>query len=56
MAFGLGVLGLSPNLFWTMSVSELMAAMRGRLGGAAQVPALSRAGLEEMMAAFPDRP
>jgi uncharacterized phage protein (TIGR02216 family) len=32
MAAGLGVLGLAPAAFWSMTPRELTAALRGRLG------------------------
>jgi len=54
MALGLGVLGLSPDVFWTMTLKELAAAIRGRIGPAPAMP-LSRSDLEAMMKRFPDR-
>lgn len=53
MAFGLGVLGLAPAMFWAMTPKELAAAVRGRVGpvGAGH-PA--RADLAQMMDRFPD--
>ena len=52
MGFGLGVLRLSSEAFWTLSPRELHAAARGLYGeGSASA---DRAALEAMMAAFPD--
>jgi len=44
-------LGLRPKEFWTLTPAEL-AFLLGEAGGAAP---LSRARLEELAAAFPDR-
>lgn len=32
MALGFGLLGLEPRAFWTLTLAELNAAVRGRLG------------------------
>jgi uncharacterized phage protein (TIGR02216 family) len=32
MSAGLGLLGLAPAVFWSMTLKELDAALRGRLG------------------------
>jgi uncharacterized phage protein (TIGR02216 family) len=53
MAFGLGVLGLAPDLFWQMTPAEFAAAVRGRHGVARSGPP-ARADLEALMRAFPD--
>lgn len=53
MAFGLGVLGLAPEVFWKMTPAELAAAVRGRQGVARSGPP-ARADLETMMQRFPD--
>jgi uncharacterized phage protein (TIGR02216 family) len=52
MAFGLGHLRLSPEVFWRMTPRELAAAM----GGPAQRNHLSfeRGALARLMRAFPD--
>ena len=57
MAFGLGVLRLSPDAFWAMSLREVMAAMDGAgIGaGASSVKAPDQADLARLMAQFPDR-
>lgn len=52
MRAGIGGLRLRPAEFWALTPAEL----RLMLGmGAALVPPLSRARLEELAAAFPDR-
>ncbi|WP_421952369.1 rcc01693 family protein [Pelagibacterium sp.] len=53
MAFGLGVLGLSPHAFWAMTPRELAAAHDGAAGrkGAG---APGRGDLEALMAQHPD--
>jgi uncharacterized phage protein (TIGR02216 family) len=50
---GLGVLGLSPDAFWRMTVKELEAALRGRFGPALGAPP-TRGDLAAMMQRFPD--
>lgn len=52
MAFGLGVLRLSPTDFWQMTTRELNAAYEGIYGRAAS--SLTRNSLEGLMAMFPD--
>lgn len=52
MAFGLGVLRLSPHAFWAMTPRELMAAHRGVVGRGGE--ALGRARLDDLMGQFPD--
>lgn len=52
MAFGLGVLRLSPAAFWSMTPRELAAAAEGVYGRRTGAP--SRAALESLMRAFPD--
>jgi hypothetical protein len=54
MAVAFGVLGLAPAVLWSMTVPELEAAIRGRLGPTARGEAPSRADLRAMMAQFPD--
>lgn len=53
MAFGLGVLRLSPRDFWAMTPRELARAAEGVYGRRAGAP--TRAALETLMRAFPDR-
>jgi len=52
MAFGFGVLRLSPAAFWAMSPRELKAAHNGLFGRAGEP--LARSQLEDLMRAFPD--
>ncbi|MEZ5900699.1 MAG: phage tail assembly chaperone [Hyphomicrobiaceae bacterium] len=54
MALGLGVLGLPPDTFWTMTPRELDAMLRGRFGDGASRQALSRHELANLMQQFPD--
>jgi len=51
MRAGIGGLRLLPREFWALTPAEL----RMMLGVGAAVPPLSRARLEELAAAFPDR-
>jgi uncharacterized phage protein (TIGR02216 family) len=53
MRFGLGVLRLSPNDFWAMSLPELHAAMLAH--STAQGDAPDRAALERLLRQFPDK-
>jgi uncharacterized phage protein (TIGR02216 family) len=53
MAFGFGVLRLSPRDFWTMTPRELMAAFEGTYGAASE--GLTRADFDQLSAAFPDQ-
>ncbi len=53
MAFGLGVLRLPPEHFWTMTPAELAAAWKAHGGGYAPPP--DRASLAGLMMRFPDR-
>lgn len=54
MAIGLGVLGLTPTVFWALTPKELDAALRGRFGDVRGVTALSRSELGDLMQQFPD--
>jgi uncharacterized phage protein (TIGR02216 family) len=54
MAMGLGVLGLSPAVFWSLTVKELEAALRGRLGNAPHAEPLRRSDFDALMHTFPD--
>jgi uncharacterized phage protein (TIGR02216 family) len=51
MAFGLGVLKLTPASFWAMTLRELAAVVRGI---APDDAALKRGRLSELMKQFPD--
>jgi uncharacterized phage protein (TIGR02216 family) len=52
MAFGLGVLRLSPRDFWSMTPRELASAAEGVYGRKTGAP--SRDALAALMRAFPD--
>jgi uncharacterized phage protein (TIGR02216 family) len=52
MAFGLGVLRLSPRDFWSMTPRELFCATQGAFGRSPNAP--SRSALDALMRAFPD--
>ena len=52
MGFGLGVLRISPDAFWRMTLRELAAAMEAVLGP--QVAPLDRATFAALRARFPD--
>jgi uncharacterized phage protein (TIGR02216 family) len=52
MAFGLGVLRLSPRDFWRMTPRELFVAAEAVYGRRAGAP--SRATLDALMQLFPD--
>ena len=54
MAFGFGVLRLSPDAFWSLTPRELASASDGVHGRARVAPPTSRATLARLMAAFPD--
>lgn len=54
MGIGLGVLGLAPVVFWSMTPREFQAAVRGRAGPSWHRSAPDRAGLEALMARYPD--
>ena len=52
MAFGLGMLRLTPDAFWRMTPRELAAAMDA-VFGAPDAP-LDRAGFDSLRERFPD--
>jgi uncharacterized phage protein (TIGR02216 family) len=55
MAFGLGLLGWPPAVFWAASPREIAAALRAHgPAGTAQAP--GRSVIEALMAAHPDDP
>lgn len=54
MAFGLGVLGLAPAVFWQTTPKELDAMLKGRFGTVAAHDALSMSDLARLMQQFPD--
>ncbi len=55
MATGLGLLGLAPAVFWSMTPKELEAAIRGRLGPASLSAPPDVADLAALIARFPDQ-
>jgi len=54
MAFGLGVLRLSPDSLWAISPPELRAAIDGYRGEAGRPAAPTRRQMAALMACFPD--
>jgi uncharacterized phage protein (TIGR02216 family) len=52
MRAGMTGLGLTPAQFWALTPAELMLM----LGQGASATPMGRARLEEMLAAFPDKP
>jgi len=54
MGAAFGLLGLSPATFWSMTLRELGAALRGRFGTAAVAGPPSRREVEGLMRRFPD--
>lgn len=55
MAIGLGVLGYDPKTFWSLTPSELDAALIGRFGARAFGAALTQSDLGRLMQQFPDK-
>ena len=55
MAAGLGLLGLAPAVFWSMTLRELDAALRGRLGSGALEGAPDSETLAALIQRFPDQ-
>jgi uncharacterized phage protein (TIGR02216 family) len=54
MELGLGVLGLAPAVFWSLTPRELQAALRGKFGAASDEQAPSRSELDALMRRYPD--
>jgi uncharacterized phage protein (TIGR02216 family) len=54
MIAGLGHLGLTSRDFWSMTLRELDAALRGHYGLGPPTHALTRASLMTMMRTHPD--
>lgn len=54
MGLGLSLLRLSPDAFWSLSPREFFAALTVLGGGGGLVVPPTRAGLDEMMARYPD--
>jgi uncharacterized phage protein (TIGR02216 family) len=53
MALGFGVLRLSPQHFWSLTLRELEAAVHGLTGTSPATP-LARTDLSSLMQRFPD--
>lgn len=54
MAIGFGLLGLEPRAFWSLTLQELDAAIRGRFGAARLEGPPSRHALDELARRYPD--
>ncbi len=54
MAIGFGLLQLSPATFWSLTLKELEAAIRGRSGGTLPADPPSRADFNRLLSLHPD--
>lgn len=54
MAIGFGLLGLEPRAFWSLTLPELDAAVRGRFGAARAERPPSRREIDQLTQRFPD--
>lgn len=54
MEIGLGVLGLAPTVFWSLTPCELQAALRGKFGMASEGQAPTFIELDALMRRYPD--
>lgn len=54
MAIGFGLLGVEPRAFWSLTLAELDAAIRGRLGPMNSEAPPARTDLVSLMQRFPD--
>ena len=54
MQLGLGILRLSPQNFWAMTLSELEAAVSGAFGPTSLPSPLARRELSALIKRFPD--
>lgn len=54
MAIGFGLLGLEPRAFWSLTLAELDAAVRGRFGAVRAERPPTRRELAGLIARFPD--
>ncbi len=54
MELGLGALGLSPLVFWSLTPRELRAALRGRFASASEGDAPTHRDLCNLMQRYPD--
>ncbi|MEQ1578434.1 MAG: phage tail assembly chaperone [Hyphomicrobium sp.] len=55
MAAGLGLLALAPAVFWSMTLKELDAALRGRLGSCVLEGPPDSQTFAALMQNFPDQ-
>lgn len=56
MKIALGKMGMSPDVFWNMSITEFYAAIEGfaEFHSGGKPPPLSRNELEDLMERYPD--
>lgn len=54
MAIGFGLLGLEPRAFWSLTLAELDAAVRGRFGTVRTERPLNRREFAALTQRFPD--
>ena len=54
MALGLGVLGMEPRVFWSLTPKELAVALKARLGVSEGGDPLSRQAMFRLMQSYPD--
>ncbi len=54
MAAGLGQLKLTPDAFWALTLRELNAALRGRVGLTVSSAPPTRHEMQDLMRSFPD--
>ncbi|MBN9289811.1 MAG: phage tail assembly chaperone [Hyphomicrobium denitrificans] len=54
METGLGVLGLAPAVFWSLTPRELQAILRGKFGASSEGAAPTRVQLDALMRQYPD--
>lgn len=55
MELGLGILGLTPVVFWALTPRELECIVRGRSQHLSDAGAPSRDDLADLMSLFPDQ-
>lgn len=55
MAIGFGLLGLEPRAFWSLTLPELDAAVRGRFGTVRAEAPPSRRDLDVLVTSYPDK-
>jgi hypothetical protein len=54
MAIGFGLLGLEPRAFWSLTIAELEAAVRGRFGSRPTEGPPSKADVASLTCRYPD--